>query len=65
MSSGQHDANAEGQLIEDVWCTAYDLRQTIERAKEGHRGMCASDEQILREVNSALRDSGFRLVKTK
>ena len=63
MSSGSHDANAEGSLIEDVWCTAYDLRKAIERAKEGHRGMCASDAQLLREINNALRSSGFRVIK--
>lgn len=62
MSSGPHDASAEGSMIEAVWCAAYDLKQVIERAKRGHRGMCASDHQLLREINTALRSSGFRIV---
>jgi hypothetical protein len=49
-------------MIEAVWCAAYDLKQVIERAKRGHRGMCASDHQLLREINTALRSSGFRIV---
>jgi hypothetical protein len=62
MSSGPSDANAEGALIEDVWCAAYDLTRAIERAKDGHRGLCASDAQILREINNGLSSSGFKVV---
>ena len=49
-------------MIEAVWQAAYDLREAIRKAKDGHRGMCASNAQILREVNNGLRASGFRLV---
>lgn len=62
MSSGPSDANAEGTLIENVWAAAYDLKQAIDKAKQGHRGMCASDAQLLREINNGLRSSGFRVV---
>ena len=65
MSSGSHDANAEGRLIENVWCAAYDLRKAIERALEGHRGMAASDAQIIREIESGLRGCGFRVIKER
>lgn len=63
MSSGPSDANAEASLIEAVWDAAYDLRAAIQRAKEGHRGACASDAQILREANDGLASSDYRLVK--
>lgn len=65
MSSGPADANAEGEIVEAVWQAAYDLKQAIERAKAGHRGMCASDDQVLREANNALRSSGFQLTRDR
>lgn len=63
MSSGPADANAEGELVENVWCAAYDLSVAIDKAKAGHRGIGMSDDAILRQVNDGLGRSGFRLIK--
>lgn len=63
MSSGPSDANAEGRLIEAVFAAAYDLGKAIEAARNGHRGMCFTVQQILAEVNPCLSKTEFKLVQ--
>ena len=62
MSSGPSDANAEGELVENVFGAAYDLAQAIKKARVGHRGMAVSVQHILKEVNGCLSETDFRLV---
>lgn len=62
MSSGPSDANAEGDLVENVFAAAFDLAKAIKAASIGHRGMRVSRQHILKEVNGCLSDTEFVLV---
>jgi len=63
MSSGPHDAAAEGRLIDAVFGAAFDLAKAIKDARGGHRGMCFTVQQILNEVNPCLSETEFKLVQ--
>jgi hypothetical protein len=59
MSSGPHDANAIGNLAEDVYQAACKLADKIKAARNGHRGHAIPAHVIVKEVNDALSETGF------
>lgn len=63
MSSGPADANATGNLQEAVWCEAYDLKEAVKRAMDGHRGLAIARGAIIHEINDALAEVGLRVVE--
>jgi hypothetical protein len=62
MSSGPSDANAQGDLVENIFGAAYDLAQALKKARTGHRGWAVPVAHILKEVNDCLSETDFRLV---
>jgi len=69
MSDGMSDARAEDELASNVWREAFNLgenalrlAQAIKQARNGHRGWGPARSWIVREVNEALRMTGFILV---
>lgn len=62
MSDGISDSNALSALHNKVEFAAMDLRDALEAADEGHRGMTVRTLDI---VNTVLRDCGYRLVKER
>lgn len=62
MSDGSSDAHAICELHNELESAAFDLRDAIKKAIEGHRGWSVNVESI---VNETLEGSGFKLVKTR
>jgi len=60
MSDGMSDANAVGKLAVDLREAAYVLRDAIDAALNGHRGM---SPPICETVNAILKTSGYHLTK--
>lgn len=57
MSDGMSDANAVGRLGERLESAAYDLREAIEAAENGHRGIAID---VLATVNEVLQKFGLK-----
>ncbi len=55
MSDGMSDANAVGSIATELREAAYVLRDAIERAEAGHRGLTVD---IIETVNEVLRCVG-------
>lgn len=50
MSGGQHDMRAVGEIGSAVEDAAYELRDAIKKAVEGHRGFSVNVESIVNEI---------------
>ena len=58
MSDGMSDANALGGIAQELRFAAIDLRNAIERASDGHRGLTVA---VMETVNEFLRGTGYQL----
>jgi hypothetical protein len=62
MSDGLSDANAVAAIANAIEDAAHDLRDALDAATEGHRGLTVDPILI---VNEALKRSGYMLTKER
>lgn len=60
MSDGMSDANALGGIGKELEEAAYMLRDAIQRAQHGHRGLTIN---VVQTVNPILAEVGYRLTR--
>lgn len=62
MSGGMEDASAMSELSKELIDAAYEMRDAVKAAEEGHRGMSIDIEAT---VNELLLPIGWKLVRAK
>lgn len=62
MSSGPADAAATDRLAFELEEAAYNLRDAIKKAENGHRGWSVAVEA---HVAPILREAGYRFIKVR
>ncbi len=62
MSGGQQEAAALGEMATKLREAAYELRDAIKKAEDGHRGWGVPVEPT---VNEILLPSGWKLVRAQ
>ena len=62
MSGGMEDANAVGRLGVKLREAAYQMRDAIKEAEEGHRGLTVD---VLSEVNEIMLPCGWKVVRAE